>query len=87
MHRKQAVCPGGYSCLRHGFYEAPYPGAVARIHHDREVAHLLEDWDRREIQCEPRELPVAPYPPLAEDDVGVPAVEYVLSGAEPFIDR
>src|SRR3990170_5703577 len=78
---------GSNAGTRHGNYLVPNPDSVRGIGNDRKVTLLLYDRDGPDIKGISRGRLKCPYPPLAENDILIPAGEDVFCRHEPFLNR
>ena len=87
MHlHKDSICTAGKSRFCHWRYQIARPGAVRRVHQHRQVAALLDDGDRTQVESVASGGLEGRDPPLTENDVGIPLRQDILGGQQQIVD-
>ena len=82
----QAVRAAGDGSEGHRLDEAPFAGAVARVHDNRQVRKVLDGGDGGKVEGVPRIGLVGADAALTENDVRIAFVQDVFGGVQPLVE-
>lgn len=82
----EAVGTAGDGGEGHRLDEAPFAGAVARVHDNRQMRKVLDGGDGGKVEGVPRIGLVGADAALTEDDVRIAFVQDVFGGVQPLVE-